>query len=409
MADGIVITPSHNPPDDGGFKYNPPNGGPAGTEITKWVESKANEFLENQLKGVMRMPYEKALRAPNTHRHDFLNNYISDLGNVVNLDIIRDSKISVGVDPLGGAGVHYWEPISAKYGLNLTVVNKTVDPTFRFMTVDWDGKIRMDPSSPYAMQQLIGLKDRFDIAVACDTDHDRHGIVTKSTGLMPANYYLSAAIFFLLQHRPLWKDSKAVGKTVVSSQVIDRVTKKLNRKLYETPVGFKWFVDGLFDGSLCFGGEESAGASFSRLDGSVWTTDKDGFIPCLLAAEITATLKRDPGEIYQDITRELGESQYDRVEAKATAQQKEKLGKLSPDQIKQKTLAGDKIISILTNAPGNGAAIGGLKLVTENGWIAARPSGTEDIYKIYAESFKGNDYLKEMLAEAQVIVDNAIK
>jgi phosphoglucomutase len=409
MADGIVITPSHNPPDDGGFKYNPPNGGPAGTEITKWVESKANEFLENQLKGVMRMPYEKALRAPNTHRHDFLNNYISDLGNVVNLDIIRDSKISVGVDPLGGAGVHYWEPISAKYGLNLTVVNKIVDPTFRFMTVDWDGKIRMDPSSPYAMQQLIGLKDRFDISVACDTDHDRHGIVTKSTGLMPANYYLSAAIFFLLQHRPLWKDSKAVGKTVVSSQVIDRVTKKLNRKLYETPVGFKWFVDGLFDGSLCFGGEESAGASFSRLDGSVWTTDKDGFIPCLLAAEITATLKRDPGEIYQDITRELGESQYDRVEAKATAQQKEKLGKLSPDQIKQKTLAGDKIISILTNAPGNGAAIGGLKLVTKNGWIAARPSGTEDIYKIYAESFKGNDYLKEMLAEAQVIVDNAIK
>lgn len=409
MADGIVITPSHNPPDDGGFKYNPPNGGPAGTEITNWVESKANEFLENQLKGVMRMPYEKALRAPNTHRHDFLNNYISDLGNVVNLDIIRDSKISVGVDPLGGAGVHYWEPISAKYGLNLTVVNKTVDPTFRFMTVDWDGKIRMDPSSPYAMQQLIGLKDRFDISVACDTDHDRHGIVTKSTGLMPANYYLSAAIFFLLQHRPLWKDSKAVGKTVVSSQVIDRVTKKLNRKLYETPVGFKWFVDGLFDGSLCFGGEESAGASFSRLDGSVWTTDKDGFIPCLLAAEITATLKRDPGEVYQDITRELGESQYDRVEAKATAQQKEKLGKLSPDQIKQKTLAGDKIISILTNAPGNGAAIGGLKLVTENGWIAARPSGTEDIYKIYAESFKGNDYLKEMLAEAQVIVDNAIK
>jgi phosphoglucomutase len=409
MADGIVITPSHNPPDDGGFKYNPPNGGPAGTEITKWVESKANEFLENQLKGVMRMPYEKALRAPNTHRHDFLNNYISDLRNVVNLDIIRDSKISVGVDPLGGAGVHYWEPISAKYGLNLTVVNKIVDPTFRFMTVDWDGKIRMDPSSPYAMQQLIGLKDRFDISVACDTDHDRHGIVTKSTGLMPANHYLSAAIFFLLQHRPLWKDSKAIGKTVVSSQVIDRVTKKLNRKLYETPVGFKWFVDGLFDGSLCFGGEESAGASFSRLDGTVWTTDKDGFIPCLLAAEITAILKRDPGEIYQDITRELGESQYDRVEAKATAQQKEKLGKLSPDQIKQKTLAGDKIISILTNAPGNGAAIGGLKLVTENGWIAARPSGTEDIYKIYAESFKGNDYLKEMLAEAQVIVDNAIK
>ncbi len=409
MADGIVITPSHNPPDDGGFKYNPPNGGPAGTDITSWVESKANEFLENKMKGVLRMPYEKALRVRSTQRHDFLNHYINDLGNVINLDIIRDSQISIGVDPLGGAGVHYWEPIASKYGLNLTVVNKTVDPTFRFMTVDWDGKIRMDPSSPYAMQQLIGLKDRFDISVACDTDHDRHGIVTKSAGLMPANHYLSAMVFFLLQHRPLWKDSKAVGKTVVSSQVIDRVTKKLNRKLYETPVGFKWFVDGLFDDSLCFGGEESAGATCSRLDGTVWTTDKDGFVPALLAAEITATIKRDPGEIYQDITQELGESIYDRIEAKATPQQKEKLGKLSPGQITQKTLAGDKIISILTNAPGNGASIGGLKLITENGWFAARPSGTEDIYKIYAESFKGKDYLRKMLEEAQEIVDKAIQ
>ncbi len=408
MADGIVITPSHNPPEDGGFKYNPPNGGPADTKITKWIESKANEFLEQGLKDVKRLSYERALRVSSTHRFDYLNHYIGDLGKVINLDIIRDSKIRMGVDPLGGAGVHYWEPIAQKYGLNLTVVNKVVDPTFRFMSVDWDGKIRMDPSSPYAMQQLIGMKDRFDISMACDTDHDRHGIVTKSAGLLPPNHYLSAAIFFLLQHRPLWKNASAIGKTVVSSQMIDRVTAKLNRKLYETPVGFKWFVDGLFNGSLCFGGEESAGASFSRLDGSVWTTDKDGFIPCLLAAEITATLNRDPGEIYQDLTKELGESVYDRVEAKATVEQKAKLGKLSPEKIQQKTLAGDKIISILTNAPGNGAPIGGLKLVTENGWIAARPSGTEDIYKIYAESFRGKDHLQKMLEEAQAIVDSAI-
>jgi len=408
LADGIVITPSHNPPDDGGFKYNPPNGGPADTEITKWIESKANEFLEQGLKDVKRFSYEKALRVSTTHRFDYLNHYIGDLGKVINLDIIRDSKIRMGVDPLGGAGVHYWEPIAQKYGLNLTVVNKVVDPTFRFMSVDWDGKIRMDPSSPYAMQQLIGMKDRFDISMACDTDHDRHGIVTKSAGLLPPNHYLSAAIFFLLQHRPLWENASAIGKTVVSSQMIDRVTAKLSRKLYETPVGFKWFVDGLFNGSLCFGGEESAGASFSRLDGTVWTTDKDGFIPCLLAAEITATLNRDPGEIYQDLTKELGESVYDRVEAKATVEQKAKLGKLSPEKIQQKTLAGDKITAILTNAPGNGAPIGGLKLVTENGWIAARPSGTEDIYKIYAESFRGKDHLQKMLEEAQGIVDSAI-
>ncbi|MDP4250609.1 MAG: phosphoglucomutase (alpha-D-glucose-1,6-bisphosphate-dependent) [Bacteroidota bacterium] len=409
LADGIVITPSHNPPDDGGFKYNPPNGGPADTEITKWIEAKANEFLAQGLKNVKRFSYEKALRASSTHRFDYLNHYINDLDKVINLDIIRDSKISIGVDPLGGAGVHYWEPIAQKYGLNLTVVNKVVDPTFRFMSLDWDGKIRMDPSSPYAMQQLIGLKDRFDVSMACDTDHDRHGIVTKSVGLLPANHYLSVAIFFLIQHRPLWKNTSAIGKTVVSSQMIDRVTAKLNRKLYETPVGFKWFVDGLFNGSLCFGGEESAGASFSRLDGAVWTTDKDGFIPSLLAAEITAALKRDPGEIYQDLTRELGESVYDRVEAKASVEQKAKLGKLSPEQIQQKTLAGDKINSILTNAPGNGASIGGLKLVTENGWIAARPSGTEDIYKIYAESFRGKEHLRKMLGEAQEIVDSAIK
>jgi phosphoglucomutase len=409
LADGIVITPSHNPPEDGGFKYNPPNGGPAGTEITKWVESKANELLENQLKGVNRISYERALKLGSTHRHDYLNNYIKDLGNVINLDIIRDSKIRIGVDPLGGAGVHYWEPIAEKYGLNLTVVNKAVDPTFRFMSVDWDGKIRMDPSSPYAMQQLISMKDRYDISMACDTDHDRHGIVTKSVGLLPPNHYLSVAIFYLLQYRSGWNPHSAVGKTLVSSQMIDRVTRKLNRKLYETPVGFKWFVDGLTDGSLCFVGEESAGATFLRKGGTVWTTDKDGFIPSLLAAEITATLQKDPGEIYRDLENELGVSVYDRVEAKASPEQKAKLGKLSPGQIQQTTLAGDKITSILTNAPGNGASIGGLKLVTDKGWIAARPSGTEDIYKIYAESFNGRDHLDKMLAEAEGIVGNAIK
>ena len=408
LADGIVITPSHNPPEDGGFKYNPPNGGPAGTEITKWVEAKSNELLENQLKGVSRIPYERALKLSSTHRHDYLNNYIKDLGNVINLDIIRKSKIRIGVDPLGGAGVHYWEPIAEKYGLNVTVVNKIVDPTFRFMSVDWDGKIRMDPSSPYAMQQLIGMKDRYDISMACDTDHDRHGIVTKSVGLMPPNHYLSVAIFYLLQHRSGWNQNSAVGKTLVSSQMIDRVTEKLNRKLYETPVGFKWFVDGLINGSLCFVGEESAGATFLRKDGTVWTTDKDGFIPSLLAAEITATLQKDPGEIYQELEKELGVSAYDRVEAKASPEQKAKLGKLSPDQIQQKTLAGDKIVSILTNAPGNGAPIGGLKLVTDKGWIAARPSGTEDIYKIYAESFNGRDHLDKMLVDAEEIVGKAI-
>jgi len=408
-ADGIVITPSHNPPEDGGFKYNPPNGGPAGTEITKWVEAKANELLEALLKGVRRISYERALKLGSTHRHDYLNNYIQDLGNVIDMDGIRDSKIRIGVDPLGGAGVHYWEPIAEKYGLHLTVVNKSVDATFRFMSLDWDGKIRMDPSSPYAMQQLIAMKDKYDISMACDTDHDRHGIVTKSVGLMPPNHYLSVAIFYLLQHRSGWSQNAAIGKTLVSSQMIDRVTKKLNRKLYETPVGFKWFVDGLIDGSLCFVGEESAGASFLRKDGTVWTTDKDGFIPSLLAAEITAALQKDPGEIYQDLEKELGVSVYDRVEAKASPEQKAKLGKLSPGQIQQKTLAGDKITAILTNAPGNGAPIGGLKLETDKGWIAARPSGTEDIYKIYAESFNGKDYLDKMLVEAEGIVSNAIR
>ena len=409
LADGIVITPSHNPPEDGGFKYNPTNGGPAGTEITSWVEKKANEILENKLKGVLRMRYEKALRASTTHRFDYLNHYINDLKNVINLDIIRDSKISIGADPLGGAGVHYWEPIAKLYGLNLTVVNNLVDPTFRFMTVDWDGKIRMDPSSPYAMQKLINMKDQFDISVACDTDHDRHGIVTKSVGLVPPNQYLTTCIFYLLQHRPLWKKDIAIGKTLVSSCMIDRVTKKLNHPLYEVPVGFKWFVDGLMNGSLGFVGEESAGASFCRMNGEVWTTDKDGFIPALLAAEMTATLKKDPGEIYKELADELGHSTYDRVEAKANAEQKAKLAKLSPDQITQKTMAGEKITGILTKAPGNQASIGGIKLETENGWIAARPSGTEDIYKIYAESFLGRDHLNLMLQEAQVIVDDALK
>ncbi len=410
LADGIVITPSHNPPDDGGFKYNATHGGPAGTDITQWVEKKANEILENKLKDVKRIPYEKALRAATTHRFDYVNHYIDDLKNVLNLDIIRDSKICIGVDPLGGAGVHYWAPIAERYKLNLHVVNKIVDPTFRFMTVDWDGKIRMDPSSPYAMQSLISMRDRnFNISFACDTDHDRHGIVTKSAGLLPPNHYLTTCIYYLLQNRPEWKKNIAIGKTLVSSRMIDRVTKKLNHPLYEVPVGFKWFVDGLIDGSLGFVGEESAGASFNRKNGEVWTTDKDGLIPGLLAAEMTATLNRDPGEIYKTLAEELGESTYDRVEAKATPEQKAKLGKLNPDQIKQKTMAGEPITGVLTRAPGNNASIGGLKLETENGWIAARPSGTEDIYKIYAESFKGRDHLNLMLQEAQAIVDEALK
>jgi phosphoglucomutase len=408
LADGIVITPSHNPPHDGGFKYNPPNGGPAEGIVTDWIEAKANEFLEAGLQGVKRIPIEKALRAPTTHRHDYLEAYVSDLGHVLDMDAIRGAKISLGVDPLGGAGVHYWGPMAERYGLNLTVVNEAVDPTFRFMTVDWDGQIRMDPSSPYAMQRLIGLKDRFEIAFACDTDHDRHGIVTRSAGLLPPNHYLAVAIFYLFQHRPKWRTQTAVGKTVVSSQMIDRVTAKLGRKLYEVPVGFKWFVDGLIDGSLGFGGEESAGASFVRLDGSVWTTDKDGIVPALLAAEITARMGRDPGEIYHELTREFGEPVYDRVEAPATSEQKAMLEKLSAQQVRLTDLAGEKIRTILTHAPGNGASIGGLKVIAESGWFAARPSGTEDIYKIYAESFRGADHLHRLLDEAQIIVNDAL-
>ncbi len=409
LADGIVITPSHNPPHDGGFKYNPPNGGPAEGSITGWIETKANEFLEHGLKGVKRISLQKALHASTTHRYDYLNTYIDELAHVLDMDAIRGSKISLGVDPLGGAGVHYWGPIAERYGLNLTVVNQAVDPTFRFMTVDWDGQIRMDPSSPYAMQGLIGLKDRFDISFACDTDHDRHGIVTRSAGLLPPNHYLAVAIYYLFQHRPKWLETAAVGKTLVSSQMIDRVTKKLGRKLFEVPVGFKWFVDGLLDGSLGFGGEESAGASFVRLDGSVWTTDKDGLILALLAAEITARMGRDPGEIYSDLTREFGEPVYERIDAPATSQQKAILAKLSPQQVEIKDLAGEKIQAILTDAPGNGAPIGGLKVVAESGWFAARPSGTEDIYKIYAESFRGADHLKRIQEEAQTIVNAAMK
>ncbi|MGA9805373.1 MAG: phosphoglucomutase (alpha-D-glucose-1,6-bisphosphate-dependent) [Terriglobales bacterium] len=408
LADGIVITPSHNPPPDGGFKYNPPNGGPAEGVVTAWIEAKANEFLESGLLSLKRIPWEKALRAPTTHRHDYLNTYIADLANVIDMDAIRGAKISMGVDPLGGAGVHYWGPIAERYGLNLTVVNEAVDPTFRFMTVDWDGQIRMDPSSPYAMQRLIGLKYRFEIAFACDTDHDRHGIVTRSAGLLPPNHYLSVAIFYLFQHRPKWRKEAAIGKTVVSSQMIDRVTAKLGRKLYEVPVGFKWFVDGLLDGSLGFGGEESAGASFVRLDGSVWTTDKDGIVPALLAAEITARMDRDPGEIYRELTREFGEPVYDRVEAPATPEQKEILEKLSPEQVRSTDLAGEKVQAILTRAPGNGAPIGGLKVAGESGWFAARPSGTENIYKIYAESFRGAGHLRQILEEAQTIVSDAL-
>ncbi len=408
LADGIVITPSHNPPDNGGFKYNPPNGGPADKDVTGWIEARANEFLEGGLQGVKRIPFEKARRAATTHRHDFLNSYVSDLGRVLDMDAIRGANLKMGVDPLGGAEVHYWGPIAERYHLNLTVVNEVVDPTFRFMTVDWDGRIRMDPSSSYAMQSLIGLKDRFDISFACDSDADRHGIVTRKAGLLNPNHYLAVAIFYLFQHRPKWSKDAAVGKTVVSSRMIDLVTAKLSRKLYEVPVGFKWFVDGLLDGSLGFGGEESAGASFIRLDGSVWTTDKDGIVPALLSAEITARIGRDPGELYVELTREFGEPVYDRVEAPATPEQKQMLEQLSPQQISSAELAGEKIQTILTRAPGNGASIGGLKVIAASGWFAARPSGTEDIYKIYAESFRGADHLHRILAEAQVIVDAAL-
>ena len=408
LADGIVITPSHNPPEDGGFKYNPPSGGPADKDVTAWIEARANALLESGLQGVKRIAHAKALRAPTTHRHDFIGAYVSDLGSMLHMDAIRGANVRMGVDPLGGAGVHYWGRIAERYGLDLTLVNEAVDPTFRFMTLDWDGRIRMDPSSPFAMQGLVGIRDRFDIAFACDTDHDRHGIVTRTAGLLPPNHYLSAAIFYLFQHRPQWSRAAAIGKTLVSSGMIDRVAAKLGRKLYEVPVGFKWFVDGLLDGTLGFGGEESAGASFLRMDGHVWTTDKDGIVPALLSAEITARMGRDPGEVYRELTRELGEPLFERIDAPATPAQKALLAKLSPQQVSSKQLAGEKIQTILTRAPGNDAPIGGLKVVAESGWFAARPSGTEDIYKIYAESFRGADHLRRILIEAQSIVGDAL-
>lgn len=409
LSDGIVITPSHNPPDDGGFKYNPPNGGPAPENITKWIEDKANEILKNKLNVVKRIPFSRALKLPTTIHYDYLNNYIKDLGNVINMDLISSSGISIGVDPLGGAGVNYWQPIADRYKLNMKVVNQIVDPTFSFMTVDWDGQIRMDPSSVYAMQSLIKIKDDYDISFACDTDHDRHGIVTKSCGLLNPNQYLSVAVFYLLQNRNNWSNNSAVGKTIVTSQLINRITEKFKIKIDDVPVGFKWFSEGLFNSSLCFGGEESAGATFLRLNGKVWTTDKDGFIPSLLSAEITSKYGKDPGIIYDEITKEFGKPFYDRIEAKANAKQKSKLKNLKSTEIKTEELAGEKIISVLNSAPGNHQSIGGIKVITNNGWFAARPSGTEDIYKIYAESFKSKNHLLRIIDEAQSIVDNTLK
>ena len=409
LADGIVITPSHNPPESGGFKYNPPNGGPAGTDITSAVEAAANAFLAADLKGVKRLPLAQALRASTTHRHDYLNTYVEDLAQVLDMDAIRGVEIDLGVDPLGGAGVRYWPAIAERYKLTrLEVLSQEVDPTFRFMSLDWDGRIRMDPSSPDAMHKLIALKDRFGIAFACDTDHDRHGVVARSTGLMQPNSYLAVMIDYLFTHRPQWPAQAAVGKTVVSSQMIDRVTARLGRKLYEVPVGFKWFVDGLVGGSLGFGGEESAGATFLRLDGSAWTTDKDGIVPALLSAEIAARTGRDPGERYAELTQALGQPVSNRVDAAATVEQKKKLSSLSPQQVSSTELAGDKIEAVLSHAPGNGAAIGGVKVVTANGWFAARPSGTENIYKVYGESFQGAEHLGRILEEAQQLVDKAL-
>ncbi len=409
LADGIVVTPSHNPPDNGGYKYNPPNGGPADTDATRWIEAKANALLEGRLKDVRRTAFDRARRAATTKEHDFLSAYVGDLGGVIDFDAIRGARIRMGVDPMGGAGVHYWARIAERYKLDLDVVSGEVDPTFGFMTLDWDGRIRMDPSSAYAMQRLIGLKDRYDIAFGCDTDHDRHGIVTPSEGLIPANHYFAVAIDYLFQNRAAWNRAVAVGKTVVSSAMIDRVTGRLGRKLYEVPVGFKWFVDGLLDGSLAFGCEESAGASFCRIDGSVWTTDKDGIVPALLAAEITARRGRDPAELYRELTHEFGTSFADRVDAPATAGQKKALAQLSPQQVRISELAGEPIDKVLDRAPGNDAPIGGIKVIAASGWFAARPSGTEDIYKIYAESFRGADHLRILLREAQVIVDRALK
>ena len=405
LADGIVITPSHNPPDTGGFKYNPPHGGPAEEGITAWIEATANDLLANQLRGVERMSLDRALQASTTHRHDFLTAYMEDLHNVIDMDAIRDSHIHIGVNPLGGAGVHYWAPIATRYGLNLEVVNQTVDPTFSFMTLDWDGKIRMDPSSQYAMRPLIALKDRFDLSLACDTDHDRHGIVTRSAGLLPPNHYLAVCVDYLFLHRLQWPQDMAVGKTVVSSSMIDRAANRRHRELYEVPVGFKYFVDGLLHGRLGFAGEESAGSSFVRRDGSVWTTDKDGIIAALLAAEITAVCKKDPGELYEELAASVGVSLYRRSQAVATEQQKTALKHITAKDIHATDLAGETPITILTQAPGDGNPIGGIKVVAANGWFAARPSGTEAIYKIYAESFSGEQHLDLIEAETQRVAN----
>jgi phosphoglucomutase len=408
LADGIVITPSHNPPDCGGFKYNPTNGGPADSDITTWVQNRANALLEGGLREVKRMPLAQARQAANVQAYDYLGSYVNDLGNVIDFAPIRAAGLRLGVDPLGGAGVHYWGRIAEQYGLNLDVVSQVIDPQFAFMSLDWDGQIRMDPSSSHAMQRLIGLKNGYDIAFACDTDYDRHGIVAPSVGLLPANHFLSVAIDYLFQNRPHWSASAAVGKTLVSSAMIDRVSARLGRPMQEVPVGFKWFAGGLFDGSLGFGGEESAGATFLRRDGRVWTTDKDGIALALLAAEMTAVCGRDPGELYQGLSDEFGAIYADRVDAPATPAQKKTLGKLSPAQISSRELAGDVITQVLDKAPGNGAAIGGIKVISEGGWFAARPSGTEDIYKIYAESFRDAAHLQRIFSEAQQIVDAAL-
>ncbi len=407
-ADGILITPSHNPPRDGGIKYNPPHGGPAGNEVTSWIEDRANALLEQKLREVKRISFEKAMRVPTTHHHDYLEAYIEDLAGVIDMEVIRNAGVTLGVDPLGGSGLGYWGRIAERFGLDLTVLNNTIDPTFRFMSVDRDGKIRMDPSSPYTMQPLLAQKDRFDIAFACDTDYDRHGIVTRSSGLLPPNHFLAVCVFYLFQHRPMWTSDISVGKTVVSSSMIDRVADKLGRGVYEVPVGFKWFVNGLLNSSLGFAGEESAGASFLKKNKDVWTTDKDGFVPALLSAEITAKTGRDPGEIYRDLAHELGEPVYRRLDAPASLEEKARLKQLSPEKVRCDALAGEKIQRVLTSASGNGASIGGLKVVTKNGWFAARPSGTENIYKIYAESFVGTEHLERILAEAQEVIGGVL-
>ncbi|MEP6618377.1 MAG: phosphoglucomutase (alpha-D-glucose-1,6-bisphosphate-dependent) [bacterium] len=404
FADGIVVTPSHNPPEDGGFKYNPPSGGPADGSATGWIQDRANELLANDLAGVKRMSLARARAASTTHRHDFLAAYVRDLGNVIDMEAIRAASLTLGVDPLGGAGVAYWGEISDRYKLSLNVLSTDVDPTFRFVSVDWDGRIRMDCSSPYAMQRLLSLRDAFDVAWACDTDHDRHGIVTRLSGLLNPNHYLAVCSLYLFSHRPAWQARAGIGKTVVSSSMIDRVAAKLGRPLMEVPVGFKWFVDGLASGSLGFVGEESAGASFLRRDGTVWTTDKDGIIAGLLAAEMTAVMGRDPGEVYADLARDAGAPVYERIDAPATPDQKSALSRLAPSDITADELAGDHIVNLLTTAPGNGAPIGGLKVVTERGWFAARPSGTEDVYKLYAESFVDDAHLHRIQTEAQAII-----